>query len=281
MTFTLGILNLRPRPIEPEPPPPAPPVSRPAESYVQPGGVHPGGVHPGGVHPGGVHRASGALSAALALGALLSLLAPTPARADSLWPEGETESLVGDLPPRKFEKHDLVTLVVDEKSLASASADTRSDRRTRLEIALAKWIRFTRKKGGETGDLTGQLDDFGLETALGEDSPEIDLDARVRGESPASTKRESQFRLNVQAEVVDILPNGNLVIEARKHRTVNEETETITLCGIIRPGDVDATNSIRSDRVADLDVKLIGDGAVGDKQKRGLLSRLLDWLWPF
>lgn len=260
-------LFLRPRPIEPETPPPAPPVSRPAETFAA---------------PGGARHARGAFRTLACLVGVLGALSLVPqVRADSLWPDAETEGLIGDLPPRQFQKHDLVTLLVDEKSLASASADTRSDRRTRLEIALAKWIRFNRKKDGGSGDLAGQFDDFGIESALGEDSPEVNLDARLRGESPASTKRESQFRLNVQAEVVDILPNGNLVIEARKHRTVNEETETITLCGIIRPSDVDAKNSISSDRVADLDVKLIGNGSVGDKQKRGLLSRVLDWLWPF
>jgi flagellar L-ring protein precursor FlgH len=78
-----------------------------------------------------------------------------------------------------------------------------------------------------------------------------------------------------------VLTNGNLVVEGSKNVTINSENQIITIRGVIRPIDLDTTNSIQSARLAQMEVQVNGKGVVGDVMRRPLLSRIfLGWL-PF
>ena len=78
------------------------------------------------------------------------------------------------------------------------------------------------------------------------------------------------------ARVTHVLPNGGLVVEASKDIQVNSEHQTITVRGVVRPADIDTTNSVQSDRLAQLEVHVNGKGVVGDAIKRPfILYRLL------
>jgi len=82
--------------------------------------------------------------------------------------------------------------------------------------------------------------------------------------------------------VVGVLPNGGLVVEASKDIQVNSEFQTITVRGVVRPADIDSTNSVQSSRLGQLEVKINGKGVVGDAIKRPfILWRLLLGLLPF
>jgi len=85
----------------------------------------------------------------------------------------------------------------------------------------------------------------------------------------------------ITAKVVEILPNGNLVLESRKEITVNNEKQILVFQGMARPEDIAMDNSIMSDKVADSRVFFVGDGVLQDKQRPGWLVRLLDKIWPF
>lgn len=192
-------------------------------------------------------------------------------RAERLWKDTD-ESLYGDVKRKPFQKHDLITIVVEEKSMASASAETSTDKRTRWEAILSEWLRLsTDEKTKETK----------IKDALGAFTPEIDLDARLRHDATGQTTRAGSLSGKLTARVVEVLPNGTLVLEAKKTRCVNEEKEIFTLTGIIRYEDVAVDNTVKSERIADVNIRYEGVGSVGDAQKRGLLTRILDWLWPF
>jgi flagellar L-ring protein precursor FlgH len=84
------------------------------------------------------------------------------------------------------------------------------------------------------------------------------------------------------ARVICVLPNGGLVVEASKDIQVNSEYQTITVRGVIRPADIDTTNSVQSDRLGQLEVRINGKGVVNDAIKRPFfLWRLLLGLLPF
>ena len=86
----------------------------------------------------------------------------------------------------------------------------------------------------------------------------------------------------VTAEVTDVLPNGNLVVQGQKEIMVNSEKQVITVRGIIRPDDLSAANSVPSDRVARMEILVNGKGVVNDAVKRPfILYRLLLGLLPF
>jgi flagellar L-ring protein precursor FlgH len=87
--------------------------------------------------------------------------------------------------------------------------------------------------------------------------------------------------MRLGAEVVDVRPNGTMVVMARRHIQFDAEEVNITLTGVCRVQDVDAANAILSTDLHDLDFNKQTKGAVHDTTRRGLLERLLDFLSPF
>ena len=79
-----------------------------------------------------------------------------------------------------------------------------------------------------------------------------------------------------------MLPNGALLIEATKDIQINSERQTITVRGVVRPADIDPTNSVQSNRLWDIEVRVNGKGVVGDSIRRpNFLYRLLLGVLPF
>src|SRR5690606_17736037 len=94
-----------------------------------------------------------------------------------------------------------------------------------------------------------------------------------------STTRGGSLNARMTAMVVDVLPNGNLVIEGRQTIIVNEEEQLIVVSGIVRPQDIAPDNTVLSTFVADATITYHGTGPLGDRQEPGLLTRLLNWLF--
>jgi flagellar L-ring protein precursor FlgH len=87
---------------------------------------------------------------------------------------------------------------------------------------------------------------------------------------------------DISVTVVELLPNGNLKVRGEKRVTLNQGDEYIRLSGIVRPVDVDPSNTISSDKVADATIMYTGNGAMADASKMGWISRILYSPWfPF
>ena len=87
---------------------------------------------------------------------------------------------------------------------------------------------------------------------------------------------------DISVTVTELLPNGNLKVRGEKRVTLNQGDEYIRLSGIVRPVDIDADNTIASDKVADATIMYTGEGAMADASKMGWLSRAIYSPWfPF
>lgn len=189
----------------------------------------------------------------------------------------EAQSLLGESnaspydPPKRlpFKKHDHLQILVQERTRALSTAELRTDRRSRFEVDLDKWIRFDRSGGGTK-----------LEPAALAGDPGIDVDSRYRNDNSGRTARQFDLVFAIAAEVVDIRPNGVLVVQAIKRRKVNDDEELIRLTGEISPEAVVA-NAVASERVVNLNVTYEGSGAVSDTSKPGVVGWVLGKLWPF
>lgn len=213
---------------------------------------------------------------ATVLGILLASAMPA-ARADFLWGEdGEQQqqqkpdSLYGDPAKKGFAVHDLITIVVDDKTFSSVAGQVNTDRRTRWEDIIKNFIRVDTKDGFKLKDGLKQIAD-----------PEINLDSRFRNENRGSTQRTTRLTYTITAEVKEVLPNGTMVLEARTTKQVGEEHEKVTLTGVVRVEDITRENTVKAERLANLGLKVEGEGPVGDTQKRGWLTRILEAIWPF
>ena len=202
---------------------------------------------------------------------IASLLAlSVPARAQSLLGEGSSSSPYDAAKKPALKKHDHVRILVLEKARAQAGADLRTDRRSRWEVSLDDWVKFDRE-GGKGPHLQG------TNPAI---DPKIDLDARYRQDNLGRTTRQFDLTMTITSEVIDVRPNGNLVLQAIKRRKVNADEETIKLTGEVSPLVV-VNGAVRSDSIANLNVSYDAEGSVGDVAKPGWLGWILGKLWPF
>ena len=92
----------------------------------------------------------------------------------------------------------------------------------------------------------------------------------------------STLQLRLAGRVVDVMPNGVMVIEATRDFTVGNDHQTVVLRGLVRPGDVAIDNSILSTAITSLELEIKGKGSVADATRRPILPvRLLLKLLSF
>lgn len=101
----------------------------------------------------------------------------------------------------------------------------------------------------------------------------------------ANYERTGEFEARLTAMVIDVLPNGNMVIEGRREIRIDDERKVLEFRGVVRKYDVSRSNTIESELVADAYVSYAGSGPLSRAAKRrGIASWLydaVDWLWPF
>jgi flagellar L-ring protein precursor FlgH len=163
---------------------------------------------------------------------------------------------------RASQVDDLLTIVVAEQASAVTSGSTKTQRTTSAKHSVTALGGITRA----TGPLTNLVGMSG--------------DQQLSGQG--TTSRTTTLNTTLTARVIHVLPNGGLVVEASKEMLINAEHQTITVRGVVRPADIDATNSVLSSRLGELDIKVNGKGVVGDAIRRPfILYRILLGLLPF
>lgn len=101
----------------------------------------------------------------------------------------------------------------------------------------------------------------------------------------ANYKKKGTFTTRLTATVVDVLPNGNLVLQGRREIIMDKEAKVLEFGGIVRRYDLRNDNSIASERVANARISYAGTGPLTNATNRrglgGFVHDTLDWLWPF
>jgi len=193
---------------------------------------------------------------------------PNPAEG-SLWSEAAEISLFPDRRARKT--GDIVTVRIVEDPEAELNANTKTSRSSGIDAAKLKFFGYMKALAEKNKRLAQNpgTDDLML-ASLG-----------LKFDGKGSSDRDGHLKAYVSAVVNKVLFNGNLYIVGKREIRVNNETQYITLSGIIRPEDISPTNEISSTYVADARITYAGIGPVADKQKPGWLGRVVDHVWPF
>lgn len=101
----------------------------------------------------------------------------------------------------------------------------------------------------------------------------------------ANYAKKGKFTARVTAMVVDVLPNGNMVVNGRREIKIDQETKLIEFSGVIRRWDIAADNTIASEMVANAKVSYTGTGPLTNStNRRGIgawVHDALSWIWPF
>ena len=157
---------------------------------------------------------------------------------------------------------DMITVVVVENASAVSSGTTKTSRVSSTKNSITALAGIT-KATGPWANLAG-----------------VNGDTELNGQG--TTSRNVVISTTLTARVSAVMPNGAMLVEATKDVEINSERQTIVVRGIVRPADVASDNTVLSNRLGQLEVRLNGKGVVGDAIKRPFfLYRLLLGLLPF
>lgn len=172
---------------------------------------------------------------------------------------GPSRELFGDFKARQMD--DIVTILVLESTSAVSSADSSGTNKSSMDTGIPKLA--------------------GLQSSLTNLPSLVSATGNRQFGGQGATNRKTTLSTTVTARVVDVLPNGNLVVEGNREVLINGENQVVTIAGVVRPKDISATNTIASSSIANLQVDVQGKGLVTQNLKPGWLYRLLSGILPF
>jgi flagellar L-ring protein precursor FlgH len=179
----------------------------------------------------------------------------------AIWtPDSQFADLGRDL--KAGHVNDIVTIVVSESASAMSSGATKTQRKSSMQNSVTALA--------------------GVQSAASPLSNLTNMSGNTQLDGAGTTSRQTSITTTMTARVAAVLPNGNLLLEASKDVQVNSERQTVVVRGVIRQTDLAADNSVPSNRLAQIEIRLNGKGVVGDAIKRPfILWRILQGILPF
>ena len=182
---------------------------------------------------------------------IILTLAAASAFGESLWPSSG-RSLISDR--RAKGVGDILTVIIVESASATLKANTDTQKATDL------------KAGPGIGPIYKML-------------KEVSFSGDMKSGAAGSTGRSSSLLAKITVTVTRVLPNGNLEIQGNREVETNKERQVLRLSGVVRPEDIGADNTILSSFIADANITLHGRGDIAERQREGVVTRLLRWLF--
>lgn len=168
---------------------------------------------------------------------------------------GQSQSLFTDIKAHKV--GDILTVLIYEQNRASQQVETKTEKTTK----------FSTKGGPGVGTL-----DF---------LPLFGIDGSSKGthDGKGENIRNGSLRAKMSVTVVDVKPNGDLVIEGSRTIGISGDREILALTGVVRQKDITPENTIDSYLIADAEIHYTGKGNATTGSRPGPLMRFLNWLF--
>ncbi|MEE9391435.1 MAG: flagellar basal body L-ring protein FlgH [Planctomycetota bacterium] len=190
---------------------------------------------------------------------ILLLSASVSAEAQSLWnPDRPAPAIFSDTTARLV--GDILTVVINETQRVANDEQTTFDKSSSLDAVLTN---------------------FDLLPNFLEPLPQVTANAEKKFEGSGKVDKDSSFQTRMSVLVIDVMPNGNLLIEGTRTIIVDGDKKIIRLTGVVRAYDIARNNTVRSEFVANASLAFEGTGPLSRSVNRGWFSRLLDTVWPF
>jgi flagellar L-ring protein precursor FlgH len=186
--------------------------------------------------------------------------------ADSLWKEGSTVpvSIFADKKARAV--GDILTILIQENNGTTRQNNTTTSKKASVDASISSFLYSPAASGLLT--RAGTLP--ALKYSSGND---------FNGGGQINNQETITARLSVR--VIDVLPNGNLIIEGRRQTAFSGEKQDAILRGTVRADDVAANNTVFSYNIADASIQFISKGTITDSQNKGWFTRIWDKVSPF
>lgn len=170
--------------------------------------------------------------------------------------------------PRVFQPHDLITIVIDENTSATSSQtlETEKEYETQARIRALLDLHQLLETRLIPGDTNLTL---------------VDAEAEREFAGEGEYEREDRFSARLTAEVLEIKPNGTMLIQATKRIEKDNEIQTLVVSGLARQEDITRQNTVLSSQLSSLNVILKNEGDIRDAADKGLITRILDAVFAF
>jgi flagellar L-ring protein precursor FlgH len=175
------------------------------------------------------------------------------------------------LPPeseqRELQLNDIITVLVDYKSALQSDGDANSKKTASFNAVLSDWLKFDGKNILPAPQNNGD--------------PRISGAVTSQFKTQADVKQKDALTFKIATSVVDIRPNGNLVIEGRSEVQNDDEVWEQSLTGVLRRQSIGPDRTVRSDDIAERRIRIRKKGFVHDATNRGWLVKWYDEVKPF
>jgi flagellar L-ring protein FlgH len=200
---------------------------------------------------------------------------PPPARGTEATAVGDTlqtHSLFVVTPPKPkiYAKHDLVEVIINESSVQNFQQSLDSKKDYDFTAELKKFP-----------SLKALFEDATLEEGIGNVKPGVSVTTKNKFKGEGTAKRSDRITARITATVVDVKPNGTLVLEARETIQSDKETSTMVLTGTARNEDITRSNTVQSSQLANLSLKIEHSGEVKDSSTKGIIPRVFEAIFNF
>ena len=183
------------------------------------------------------------------------------ATAGSIWTDsGRLTRMATDV--RAMRPHDLISVVVSENLAASTDGTVKNSRASNASSSISALF-GTLHPGNALQNLVKQTSSSGL---------------NAQGTSATNSSLSTTFG----GQVIEVLPNGMLVVEAARQVEFSQQTQTIILRGLVRPEDISQQNQVLSTAISSLELEVRGKGIINDyTHRQNALVRLLQKILIF
>ena len=174
--------------------------------------------------------------------------------------------------PRQFSVHDLITVIVRESIENSSDSELETEKDTTITGLISAFPNL------KLNDLAN----FQLRpSTFDKGNPELNLNLSQEFEGEGEYERKDTFTTRITARVIDVKPNGTIVLEARKFIQSDEESVNLLLTGTCRKDDITGSNTILSTQIYDLRLIKEHAGNVRNASKKGLITRFFELIFNF
>jgi len=153
---------------------------------------------------------------------------------------------------------DVVTILIMETAKAGSDTRTETEKNNNISVGQAK----------SKGKLFDWIPSFG-----------VNGNANISYDGKGVTARNGELKATVTARIIEVLDNGNLLIEGSKVVAINNEEEILEVSGTIRADDINPDNTVYSYKIAEAVIRYSGSGVNADAEKPGLLTRFFNWIF--
>ena len=131
------------------------------------------------------------------------------------------------------------------------------------------------------GNMTAGIGPINRLPLTGLNGLELEADAESDFSGKGAAAANNAFNGTITVTVIDVYPNGNLLVSGEKMVAINQGNEFIRFSGVINPNNVTTANTVQSTQVADARIEYRGSGFIDESNTMGWLQRFFVAIMPF